>query len=169
MSPPLLLIRHAIAVDRDDWPGDDNLRPLTAEGERQAEVLCHWLSRFDVSLLLSSPTVRCVATLEPYARLHRTVVVRRPELLPGRIADAAALTRRMLAAGGVLCTHGEVIEPLLEALAVDRLTAPSGSSAKGSVWVLEQADERVTGRYISPEQVESEVQLNQVGRGLTEG
>jgi hypothetical protein len=96
------------------------------------------------------------------------LVVRRPELLSDRVLDAISLTGRMLRGGGALCTHGEVIEPVLQALAVQRRGGPTGSSAKGSVWVLQQTVEGVLGRYVSPEQVEREAQLYEAGRCLTE-
>jgi hypothetical protein len=109
-----------------------------------------------------------VATLLPYAQAHQQLVVRRPELLSDRVLDAISLTGRMLRGGGALCTHGEVIEPVLQALAVQRRGGPTGSSAKGSVWVLQQTVEGVLGRYVSPEQVEREAQLYEAGRCLTE-
>jgi 8-oxo-dGTP diphosphatase len=164
------MVRHAVAVDRGSWQGDDALRPLTAEGEHQAEALGRWLGGFDPSPLLSSPTLRCVATLQPYVAATGKVIVRRPELLPDRVGEAIALVRRMLPSGGLVCTHGEVIEPVLEALALRIVNGPSGESAKGSVWVLELDGAAVSGQYISPEQIERESlgDLGEVGRRLTD-
>lgn len=118
---------------------------------------------------MSSPTVRCVATLQPYVAATGKVVMRRPELLPDRVDEAIGLVHRMLPSGGLVCTHGEVIEPVLEALALRRADEPSGESAKGSVWVLELDGTVVRGQYISPEQIEREsrADLGEVGRRLT--
>jgi phosphohistidine phosphatase len=67
MSVELLVVRHAIAFERDAkrWP-DDGLRPLTPEGKRKfqqaAAGLARWIS--DIDRLFSSPLVRAVQTAE---------------------------------------------------------------------------------------------------------
>src|SRR5688572_19762287 len=61
------LVRHAVAVGRSDWKGDDSLRPLTKRGERQASGLVELLAGADVQRVLSSPAVRCRETVEPLA------------------------------------------------------------------------------------------------------
>ena len=45
----LYLVRHAVAVGRSNWKGDDDLaRPLTAKGERQAKALVRLLGDTDL-------------------------------------------------------------------------------------------------------------------------
>lgn len=58
----LHLLRHADAGDPADWVGDDDLRPLSAKGRRQAERLGRHLAAVDYRLdvLISSPRVRAV-------------------------------------------------------------------------------------------------------------
>ncbi|HLF78294.1 MAG TPA: histidine phosphatase family protein [Dehalococcoidia bacterium] len=57
----LIIVRHAIAEDRDSvaWP-DDGVRPLTKRGRRRFEGAARGLSKLlpDVDLVLSSPYVR---------------------------------------------------------------------------------------------------------------
>ena len=43
---PLLLVRHAKAGNRQDWAGDDRLRPLSAAGARQADELARRLATY---------------------------------------------------------------------------------------------------------------------------
>lgn len=73
----LLLIRHAIAEDRDEFAAtgqDDALRPLTREGRfkmrRNAAGLKRSVSQVD--LLATSPLLRAVETAEILAKAWRT-------------------------------------------------------------------------------------------------
>jgi broad specificity phosphatase PhoE len=136
----LYIVRHADAKSRSAWKDDDELRPLTRKGRRQASGLVEILAEKDVSRLVSSPSVRCVTTLGPVAtHLGLTVEVDR-RLAEGRRGDdALALAGELAAVGdvGVLCSHGDVIPDLLSELKVrgtafhHDLTWP-----KGSTWVL---------------------------------
>jgi broad specificity phosphatase PhoE len=64
----LIVVRHAVAVDRADWTGDDLLRPLTPLGREQAEGLVARLEDHPIERILSSPSLRCTQTVEPLAR-----------------------------------------------------------------------------------------------------
>jgi len=63
----LLLVRHAIAAERDasQWP-DDGKRPLTHQGEERMRKAARGLRRIvaEVDLMLSSPLVRAWQTAE---------------------------------------------------------------------------------------------------------
>ena len=70
---PLLLVRHAHAHARKEWSGDDRLRPLSANGLRQAEGLIAVFGNFArPSRVLSSPYLRCMQTVEPLRRRPTT-------------------------------------------------------------------------------------------------
>lgn len=60
----LILLRHATAIERDAWSGDDDARPLTEEGlARFNRVVCGLQAlelRFD--LVLHSPWLRAAQT-----------------------------------------------------------------------------------------------------------
>lgn len=63
----LLIIRHAVAVDRDDFTGDDDdLRPLTADGRRKMRRIATGLHRITArpDLLVTSPLVRARQTAD---------------------------------------------------------------------------------------------------------
>jgi hypothetical protein len=125
-----ILLRHASAGHRDDWDGDDWQRPLDARGSRQAGELVELLRPFGVTRVLSSPYVRCVATVEPLAAALGLPVEQDDRLAEG--AGAAPL--EFLNEDGCLsCTHGDVI---YEALGYDL--------KKGEAVVL--ADGAVVGR-----------------------
>lgn len=86
----LLLIRHAIAVDRSDFDADEELRPLTDEGKRKMQRAARGLRAAvpSIELIATSPLVRTVATgaivEEAYADLRRRPLVREIDpLRPG--------------------------------------------------------------------------------------
>jgi phosphohistidine phosphatase SixA len=60
----LLLLRHAHAGDPARWSGDDDARPLSEKGRRQAERLGRLLAATDEApdLVLTSPKVRAAET-----------------------------------------------------------------------------------------------------------
>lgn len=105
-----VLLRHAWAGDRDDWDGDDRLRPLDERGRNQAQELVGLLAPLGVARVVSSPYVRCVETVEPLA-VALGVEVERDDRLAEGAGDAAL---GLLAEDGVVaCTHGDVVEDVL--------------------------------------------------------
>ncbi len=174
-----VLVRHAWAGERGTVP-DDRTRPLDQRGRRQADAL---LAHLDAALtardlrslvdapsgvvLVSSPLVRCAATLEPMAAELGVVVTTDDRLaeLPVPLTsrdgwpDAAYLGARALAALAdaaerspaagalVLCAHGEVLPALIGALAGrGRLSSPVSVDLtakrlpKGASWLLVPED-----------------------------
>jgi len=65
---PLILVRHASAGRKADWPGDDESRPLDAQGAADAQGLARLLACFaPTARVISSPALRCTETLRPFA------------------------------------------------------------------------------------------------------
>ena len=133
----LYLVRHAKAGERRLWEGDDLHRPLSPKGWKQAEMLASRLASLDVSMLYSSPYVRCVQTLEPLAnRLDREVEI------DARLSEDEQFepVLEMLAEvpdGAVMCSHGDMIPAAIGALerrGMEIRTPPDWR--KASVWVL---------------------------------
>jgi 8-oxo-dGTP diphosphatase len=119
---PLVLVRHARAVGRGAWPGEDPLRPLDRAGERRAAVLSSLLGAYGVTRLLSSPAVRCAKTLAPYAK-ERGLPLRTKDGLSeeGYAVDAKRAVRHLnrlveRGAPAALCSHGPVMPDLLAPL-----------------------------------------------------
>jgi len=143
----LLLIRHAHAGDRDAWPAADHLRPLSVKGIGQAEALVFALSGYAVDCVLSSPSLRCTQTVEPLALVRGLTVEGCDALAEGNGPAGLDLVRRLAGAPVALCTHGDVIGEVLEAM-----PAPEGyRMQKASVWVLEAgAGGYSSARYLPP-------------------
>ena len=129
----VLLVRHAEAGDRDRWDGPDEERPLTAEGQAQAEGLPEALAGYDVDRVLSSPALRCTQTVEPLAAAAGLPVEPADDLAEGSGPVALRRVRSLLdGPTTVLCTHGDVVEEVLDALGVGR----SEETEKGATWAL---------------------------------
>ena len=136
----LYLIRHADAGSRSAWSGDDDLRPLSKKGRRQANGIADRLADAGLTRLVSSPSTRCVETLEPLGAALGLPVETDARLREGSDGPAAlALAGELQALGDVaaLCSHGDVIPDLLSELRIEgttfhhQLTWP-----KASTWVL---------------------------------
>ncbi|MGW0483896.1 NUDIX hydrolase [Nonomuraea sp. NPDC003214] len=140
---PLVLVRHGSAGSRQEWQGDDALRPLDAEGRAQAATLAAVLPAFRPRTVLSSPSLRCVQTLEPYTRdITRDALLAEesqdPRKTPALVGE--------LTGPAVVCSHGKVLPELIAALGGTDLHLRKGAFA-----VLH----RVGGRIVSVEHHET--------------
>ncbi len=103
----ILLVRHASAGDRYAWEGDDSLRPLDERGLRQADELVELLEQYEVTRVLSSPSLRCVQTVEPFAQARGLGIEIRNELSEERQgADGPTLVGSLQDVDAVLSCHG---------------------------------------------------------------
>jgi ADP-ribose pyrophosphatase YjhB (NUDIX family)/phosphohistidine phosphatase SixA len=150
----VFLVRHAKAGHRDRWEGPDELRPLTPPGRAQAGALVPMLASSSPVVLVSSPTARCVQTLEPLGEACGLPVQQQEALAEG-VAPESSLA--LLEAVGTLgttvaSTHGDVQENMIESLeaAGVPLSRPLRFD-KGSTWELVLEDGRFTaGTYVPP-------------------
>lgn len=119
---PLALVRHAHAVGRGSWVGDDQLRPLDATGRHRAESIAALLAAYGVRRLVSSPSVRCADTLRPFAaQLGASLRTKDGLSEEGYAAEPARAghhLERLVERGtpAALCSHGPVLPDLLMAL-----------------------------------------------------
>ncbi|HEX6761935.1 MAG TPA: phosphoglycerate mutase family protein [Gaiellaceae bacterium] len=154
MTGPVYLVRHAKAGHRERWTDDDELRPLTKKGRRQACALVELFGEQPFAHLLSSRYLRCVQTFEPLAEARGLPVEEVDELAEGasRAASVGLVLRAAEDGPVALSTHGDIIEHVLDELTTKQvpLTGPT-LLEKGSTWVLEVADGAFrAGRYLSP-------------------
>jgi len=167
-TTPVILVRHASARNKKAWHNaghpDDLTRPLTMLGQDQAGLLAQILSCFGPARVLSSTAERCLATVEPYAKLTGGVVEPTPAFAPppgseepaGAAPEATAAARDLMAAlvttgePVVTCAHRETLPAMLRsACEVLGAPVPAGRALrKGAFWALHVAG----GRLISAEQ-----------------
>jgi phosphohistidine phosphatase SixA len=108
------LVRHARAGSRKNWVGDDRLRPLDARGRKQASQLLERLEGHGLDRIASSPSVRCMDTVQPLADERGITVEERSELAEGSTRkEVFALLDELAGSTFLLCTHGDVVVELL--------------------------------------------------------
>jgi 8-oxo-(d)GTP phosphatase len=159
LTAPLILLRHASAGSKSDWPKRDHSRPLDARGRQQAKMLARLLRCFGAARVLSSPTERCVATVRPFAESEGAEVEQVDALAvsshhgkkgakqaaaDARAHDAARIVANAAADGRatVICAHRENMPLLLEAACRQlRADVPTGPPLrKSEFWVLHRGD-----------------------------
>ena len=144
VTATVLLVRHAEAGQRETWPDDDHLRPLTDAGRAQAEALRTLLPLFGAARVYSAPPWRCRQSVEGLAADLGVPIITEPRLSETEYqANPAAGRQRLIEIaaepGGpaVVCSQGGVIPDLVRALADSAgLTLPDVPSSKGSYWGL---------------------------------
>jgi len=149
----LYVVRHADAGPRGRGDEPDELRQLSARGHRQADALRDQLADVGIEHLIASPYARCVDTLVPLAK-HLGIDVEPDQRLAEGMGFVGALELAEELRGGTaaLCSHGDVIPDLLEAL-VRRGTKLKDAPRwqKASTWVFtREGDGFSKGRYLSP-------------------
>ncbi|WP_420624684.1 SixA phosphatase family protein [Candidatus Poriferisodalis sp.] len=150
----LYLVRHASAGDRRAWQGDDSVRPLDSKGLTQAAAIAEALFKAPVHRVLSSPSVRCIQTVEPLAAalgLDIGIAVELDEGADGSRTEALLDCLCGLPGDSVLCSHGDAIPEVLWRLAHRGVDITPSRCKKASVWELHVVDGAVThGVYRPP-------------------
>ena len=140
----LLVIRHGIAIEREDWQGDDELRPLTDDGVRKmrkAAIGLHAIIDV-IDVVAASPLVRAQQTarliVEPFGLPDiETLDALKPEadvadLLPwlADFGDDDTIAVRRHVAGETMW----IVVRLRGSGAVDLSQAPAVGQEPDGVW-----------------------------------
>ena len=119
---PVLIVRHAKAKPRGKWTRAEGERPLAATG-RRGPAVSRMLEAWQPMHVASSPWMRCVQTITPYAALHaiklKTIkaltehgATRKPERARKAVQKLFDKYRSQ-----IICTHRPVLPFVLEVLA----------------------------------------------------
>jgi 8-oxo-dGTP diphosphatase len=127
-TTPLVIVRHGKAMLRANWTGRDRARTLNERGRRQSRLLVPLLEAFGVGRLASSSAVRCMRTLQPYAKAHRlevdgwsTLTEEEGEKSPKAVTTLTKRLAKQAVETGVplaICGHRPVLPLMLEALGI---------------------------------------------------
>ena len=148
----LLVIRHAIAEDREVWAKtgeSDDERPLTDAGRKKMKRAARGLRRLvdSIDLLATSPLVRAVQTTEIVARKFKGVPTTvTPVLSPEQQFDAFQEWLRSVDRAELVAIVGH--EPHLSGLVSWLVTGRNGSVIelkKGAACLLELDRQRAAG------------------------
>jgi 8-oxo-dGTP diphosphatase len=149
VAPPhsvVLLVRHAKAGSRQQWDGDDALRPLSGTGREQARHLTDLLALFGPDRFYSAPPLRCKETVTALADRLGLTVAEEPLFSEAGYADdpPAGLARlhELATRPGVtvISSQGGAIPGLVAALTRDHpilgVDPEDVPARKASTWVL---------------------------------
>jgi 8-oxo-(d)GTP phosphatase len=148
----LWLIRHACAGHAREWDGRDGQRPLDEAGRAQAEALAHVLAPEQPDRVLSSPTRRCVDTVQPLGAALDLEVEVMSMLREGHETDLLYAVQVGRFDGAALCTHGEVLEVVLDGLHAAGVRVEDDLTddellLKGAAWRLDRQPVLTLRRY----------------------
>ena len=127
-TPPtnaLLIVRHAKAMQRKHWSGDDRKRRLSGRGRDQANRLVDVLAAFGIERLVSSASARCKETLKPYAKTQKIGIETYDQLTEESAAKNPKAVRKLMAEllknldrPTAVCGHRPVLPEMYAGLAV---------------------------------------------------
>lgn len=142
-TTPLVLLRHAKAVKREDWDGDDGDRPLANIGQIQAKHLLSKYVPYAIEEVHSSDAMRCIETIEPLTRSLKIHPIFSADLSEYRFAKdkTAALdyAQELMDRGhsAIICSHNPILPKLLKKLIGKKNFKELGQELKpGEAWVL---------------------------------
>lgn len=119
---PIILLRHAKALKRTDWDGDDGDRPLEHKGQLQAKRLLPIYLPYGPTEVHTSDANRCIETVEPLTKsLQKTPIFSADLSEYGYAKDHEApldyvqdLMDRGVAS--IVCSHNPIIPKLVKKL-----------------------------------------------------
>lgn len=143
----LVLLRHAKALDRNEWIGDDGDRPLIQLGQLQAKLLLSTMQVYGIEEIHSSAAVRCYETVTPIARslnlnlifaedLSEYLYAKNPDKPYKYIKELMKVNSNVIA-----CSHNPILPEILNRL-IDK-TGIESSQTKlepGDAWVIHHVD-----------------------------
>ncbi len=150
----LLLVRHAIAQERDDFARtgrNDGDRPLTEKGRRRMQLAAKGLRSLidEIDLLTTSPLIRAAETADIISEEFGGTSVEEVEMLAMGPADAFLSWYRIASDSGLVVVVGH--EPYLGEWASWLLAGPSADFMvfkKGGACLMEFPDRIEPGRAI---------------------
>lgn len=138
---PLIVLRHAKAVPRDEWKGKDAARPLSPRGRKQASAVVGQLLAFGPRRIVSSPALRCMKTVSPLSsaigrRVEQNALISQDAWEEGKSDARRVVGERVRGRRAtVLCSHGPVLPDIMSEIAL--ATGTLRGSYLGSASALE--------------------------------
>jgi phosphohistidine phosphatase SixA/8-oxo-dGTP pyrophosphatase MutT (NUDIX family) len=149
-TKPLVLLRHAKAVTRDEWQGEDDDRPLDSYGQNQAKRLLAMYQVFNLEQIHSSDAVRCYDTvvaiakglsikLEVTGKLSESTFKKDKEKAFDYAKDLIKLNESVL-----LCSHNPILPKMLNKLTKkSEVDADEGKLLPADGWVIHRIGKEV--------------------------
>jgi 8-oxo-dGTP diphosphatase len=149
-ATPLILLRHAKALNREEWQGEDEDRPLDNTGQIQAKRMHSVYQVFNIQKIVTSDAVRCYDTVTNMARIfgvEPVITSAVSEYVYKKNKDKCLDFVRELAdevgelkAPTILCSHNPVLPKMLGKLLkkseLKDESLPAGKLNPGDAWVV---------------------------------
>jgi 8-oxo-dGTP diphosphatase len=149
-TTPLILLRHARALKRDVWDGDDSDRPLDNLGQLQAKRLLPQFYPYNIADVHSSDAYRCMQTVEDLSRvldLHLIIALDLSEDAYSKDKDAAMDYVFSLMQDNnsvMICSHNPILPKILKKLVGKKYFKELDSKLEpAEAWVIHHRDGEV--------------------------
>jgi 8-oxo-dGTP diphosphatase len=122
-TTPAVIVRHAQAITRAEWPGNDDRRPLDAVGRDQATRLAASFNALGATTSVSSDAVRCADTVRPWVEGRGIDMDLRTGLSESGFSKevVVATARDLRGVPGVVCSHRPVLPHLFAAFSLAKV------------------------------------------------
>jgi len=149
-TTPLVLLRHAKALKREEWDGDDADRPLNNVGQLQTKRLLPQFFPYNITEVHSSDAYRCMQTVEDLSRaldLNLFIALDLSEDAFAKDKDAALdyVSSLMIDGKNVLiCSHNPILPKVLKKLVGKKYFKEMDSKLEpAQAWVIHHRDGEV--------------------------
>lgn len=149
-SKPLILLRHAKAITRDQWPADDDDRPLDSSGQDQAKRLLAIYQVFNLEQIHTSDAVRCYDTVDKIAKGLGIKLEVSPKLSESTYQKdkekafeyAKDLIKEDLSL--LICSHNPILPKMLNKLTrKSDVDADEGKLLPAQAWVIHRVGKEI--------------------------
>ncbi len=142
-SYPLIMLRHAKALAREEWQSEDDDRPLEQLGQQQARRMLSLYQVYGLTQIHTSDAVRCHDTVEQMAHaldIPLTITNKVSEYTWKKNKEKAIDYAKDLIKINepiILCSHNPVLPRMMEKLTkkID-FDYPSNKLQPGEAWIL---------------------------------
>ena len=149
-SYPLILLRHAKAISREEWQSDDGDRPLAHIGQLQAKRFLSKIHPYEIKEIYTSDAVRCYESIEPIARALSINPVFSPALseysfIKDKKSWYQSITEIMEnEIATLVCSHNPVIPEIVKKLIGKKnFNELNHELLPGEAWILHHKDGEV--------------------------
>ena len=149
-SKPFILLRHAKAITRDEWQGEDDDRPLSSSGQNQAMRLLSTYQVFNIDQIHSSDAVRCYDTvksmakgldikLEVSSKLSENTYKKDKEKAFDYVSELIKEDKRIL-----ICSHNPILPKMLNKLTKkSEIEADEDKLSPADGWVIHRSGKEI--------------------------
>ena len=149
-TKPFILHRHAKAITRDEWQGDDDDRPLDSLGQNQAKRLLSIYQVYNIEQIHTSDAVRCYDTVNPMVKglgiklevtgkLSESTYKKDKEKAFDYAKDLIKEDVRIL-----LCSHNPILPKMLNRLTKKSdVDADEGKLSPADGWVIHRSGKAI--------------------------